>query len=179
METFEKIDFEKIEICDVLEILKKSKNYNLIKDLPLQFVYITDDSLQVGFLNKESNTFRIFYLKNKENSTNVVFSEEENQTLTNDSANELMIDNIDVSYQKVKKLLNEHLEKNFRKIRLLKIFYILQNDGNNTVWNISGLCTDFDILNVKICAKSGKILESSKEKMFYYNIEELKKQFKS
>lgn len=175
MENIEKLDFENIEIEEILNALKKSKNYKIVKDLPISFMYFTDDSLQVGFLSENLETLQIFYFKNKENHTQIVFSEEKNVTI-NEEKNEQKIDldNIKISYSKTKELFKEFLKKNYQKTKLLKIFYILQNSSQGIIWNITGLCADFDVLNVKICARTGNILEYSKEQMFYYNIQELK-----
>ncbi|MEM2031766.1 MAG: hypothetical protein QW210_00285 [Candidatus Woesearchaeota archaeon] len=175
MENIEKLDLENIEISNVLEALKKSKNYNIVKDLPISFIYFTDDSLQIAFLSENLETLKIFYLKNKENKTQIVFSEEENVTI-DEKRNEqkINLDEIKISYSKTKDLFNDFLKKNYSKTKLLKIFYILQNSNLGLIWNITGLCADFDVLNVKICAKTGNILEFSKEQMFYYDIQELK-----
>ncbi len=63
---------------------------------------------------------------------------------------------------------NKFIEKEFKGRKLLKKIIVLQFlDG--LIWNISLLCLDFNLINLKLDANNGKLLDKSETLMLQFN----------
>ena len=76
----------------------------------------------------------------------------------------------EVNLDKIKFTLdrvNDILDKEFKDLKVLKKIIILQ-DINTMLWNVSLLGIDFNLHNVKIDVKNGKILDKSATSMLQF-----------
>ena len=111
-----------------------------------------------------------FYLPKANKITTFIVGEnitvEEDQKIFEQSHKKLKKINLD----EVKFSLSDiykFIDKNFSDKKFLKIIIILQN-LKTLLWNLSLLGNDFNLINVKVDAKTGKVVEQSTTSMLQF-----------
>ena len=112
-----------------------------------------------------------YYLPKKNKITTFVVSDEitlsPDQKIfekTKGKLKEIKLDDIKFSLDDA----NKFIEKEFKGRKLLKKIIVLQFlDG--LIWNISLLCLDFNLINLKLDANNGKLLDKSETLMLQFN----------
>ena len=104
-----------------------------------------------------------FYDKKDDKVTSYIVSEkirvlEENSDMLkkNNNIKEININNLKINFKKVIKTVKEKIKS--RKEIVTKLVIILQED-KTTLWNISSFTNNFNLLNLRINSKTGRIIE--------------------
>jgi len=87
---------------------------------------------------------------------------------SDDSMNELNIENIDIGLEESLKLTSELKNKNYPQEKTSKIIIILQNINKKETWNITYLTSSFNVFNVNIDAQSGDVLKEKMENILNF-----------
>jgi len=137
----------------------KNKNKN---------AYLSSCVLMDGSRAKEIWAFD-FYLPNKNRITTFSIGEDiqiiEDQKIFGQKTkklNKIDVEEIKFDLNDVNKFINKEY-----KVKLMKKIIVLQN-LNRLLWNISLLGVDFNLVNIKLDAKTGKILEKSVVSMLQF-----------
>ena len=158
------------EIKEKISNIKKSPEYkkwiNNNKEAYLCSVFCLsqeEDNWQVDFYDTKTKLITNFFLQNNiilEN-TDKVFSK------TQEKINELNIDEVKVDLDKIMNLIDSLVKGKYKNETAYKKIVILQN-LTEILWNITIIMSSFNILNVKISAKDGKILEEHLSSVFNF-----------
>ena len=149
-----------LTIQESYQKLIKSKEFK--KNGSLCSLFFTSDiddieksSWQIDFYNKESDTITSYVVnKNIEvNQDSEIFKEEATKI------EDFKIEDVKIDFREALKTAEDLLKKN--KEEATKIIVMLQKQ-NNISWNISFITKIFNIINIRIDAVNGKILEEKK-----------------
>ena len=120
-----------------------------------------DDDWQIGFYNKKKDKITTFILENSGVSIRKdeeVFKKDETKVM------EVELNNVKLNFYETMEKANSFKKEKYPKEASIKIIAILQNTEKfGTVWNITFITESFNILNIKIAASNGKILEEKLE----------------
>ena len=109
---------------------------------------------QIDFFDKENNTMTSYLMESK-------IKIAKNLEIFKDEANEIkkinLID-LKINLEDAVKIANEYLERN--KEKAVKIIIIIQQTSE-LIWNISYVTDKFNLTNIKINAKNGKVMEQT------------------
>lgn len=107
---------------------------------------------QLDFYDKKNGKITSYIVSDK-----IKVLEENSEMLKeNDNVNEINMENVKVKFQKIMKTVKEKVRS--KKETVTKFVIILQED-KTTVWNISSFTDAFNLLNLRINAKTGRIIE--------------------
>lgn len=110
---------------------------------------IEESNWQIDFYNKESNTITSYLMGiNIEVVPNSEIFKEENTDIE-----DFKIEDVKISFKESLKVAKEHLKE-----EATKIIVILQKQ-KDIMWNISFVTKNFNLLNIKIDAINGKVIE--------------------
>lgn len=146
-----------LTIQESYQKLIKSKDFK--KKGSLCSLFFTSDiedieksSWQIDFYNKESDTITSYVINDKieVNQDLEIFKEKATKI------EDLKIEDIKIDFNEALEKAEESLKKNNEEAT--KIIVILQKQ-NKTSWNISFITKKFNMINIKIDAVNGKILE--------------------
>ncbi len=124
---------------------------------------------QLGFYNKKKDKITTFVIE--ENNIKIrpeeeIFKKEETKV------NEVHLDKVKLTFDDVIVKANKFQEKNFPKDKSIKTIAILQNLSNfGDIWNITYITEAFNMLNMKIDASTGKILQHNISSVFSFRKE--------
>ena len=112
---------------------------------------------QFDFYNKQLNKITSF----KINSTIEIFPEEDIFSDVKSTINELDLSDIKIEFSEI----SEKLKKRYKDI--VKEIVVLQN-SDALIWNISLLTSTMNLINAKVSASTGKILEEKSESVLKF-----------
>ena len=149
------------------ERIKTSKEFKqLNKNSYLSSCFLIDDKdafWQFDFYNPDQDNIMIFICKEK-----IEVKGPENVLKEKSSIVEkLDLTKIKINFDKAIKKISEFKAKKYKNINIDKTFVILQTIDKKILWNISYL-TQGKILNIRLDAISGKILEHRLEQMIKF-----------
>ncbi|MEM2115854.1 MAG: hypothetical protein QW524_02705 [Candidatus Woesearchaeota archaeon] len=172
MKKLEKLDFKEIDIFGLVELTKKIYTEYDFENMFLRNILISDSEAQVIFSDSKNNKNITFYFKNQLKQTVSVVSEEHWEITSNHAETEetdLILDDVVIGYEDALSLLDEFFLQNLKNHKRIKTIFILENNELGVIWNIIVLCANFDIYNLKYCAKTGKLLHVSQEPVFDFD----------
>lgn len=124
---------------------------------------------QLGFYNKKKDKITTFVI---EGSDIRIRHEEEIFKKEETKVNEIHLDKVKLTFDDVVAKANKFQEKNFPKDRSIKTIAILQNLSDfGDIWNITYITEAFNMLNMKIDASTGKILQHNLSSVFSFRKE--------
>ena len=110
-----------------------------------------------------------FYIPKKNRITTFIMDEDismnENQKIFEQKKKKLKEVNIDEIKFNLNKV-HDFIEKEY-KVKPMKVIIVLQN-LDKLLWNISLLGTDFNLVNMKLDAKTGKLIDKSTTSMLQF-----------
>ena len=111
-----------------------------------------------------------YYLPKKNRMTtflvdkNIKFTDNQKIFSTSGKIDEIKLDDIKFSFDKVVKLVKPtYQNKNFTKEII-----IIQSLDLKLLWNVSLVTNDFNLINIKVDAKNGKILEETSSSLLQF-----------
>jgi len=111
-----------------------------------------------------------YYLPKKNRMTtflvdkNIKFTDNQKIFSTSGKIDEIKLDDIKFSFDKVVKLVKpKYKNKNFTKEII-----IIQSLDLKLLWNVSLVTNDFNLINIKVDAKNGKILEETSSSLLQF-----------
>lgn len=122
-----------------------------------------EDDWQLDFYSPKSKLITNFSIKNE----NIVYSTDKVFSKTKQKINELKIENVKVDLDKVMDKINVLMSDKYKGETPQKQIFILQN-YKGLVWNITFIMTSFNILNVKINAVNGRIMDDKMSSVFSF-----------
>ncbi len=157
---------QELDVFKVFEFIKKSKHYeNLPEDAYLSFIYFADNDFQVGFYLPTENLHRVFYIKPNHKDSEIIVNDEENKK---EPPLKLDLDRIVITLHDAKTIADEIFASNYPHDKYYKQIFILQASDLGIVWNVIILTNKFEMINLKICAETGRLLKAKSEKVFDY-----------
>lgn len=157
-----------MEIKELLERVMNSKmykNFNSENKAYLCSFFKIDgekeqDEWQVDFYNPEKDKITSF--KEIGNQVSIIGKDSKIFKEKETKVNELRIDKVKLSPEEALNILESIRKKKYPEEEALRRILILQSTKEfKENWNITYLTTSFNILNVKINAKNGKVIEES------------------
>ena len=157
-----------MEIKELLERVMNSrlyKNFNNDDKAYLCSFFKIDgeeeqDEWQVDFYNPENDKITSF--KEIGNQIRIIGKDSKIFKEKEAKVNELRIDKVKIAPEDAIKAVDELKKKKYSGEEALRRIVILQSTKEfKENWNITYLTTSFNILNVKINAKNGKVIEES------------------
>ncbi len=145
------------------ERLTKSKVFNK-KGFLCSIFAMCDDKQdspewQIDFYSKKEDAITSYLMKQDikiiENSE--IFKKE------NVKIKKLNLEDVKISYEEIPKLTKKFLDKE----KLVKAIIILQQN-TAPLWNLSYITDSFNLINIKINAENGKILEQTKSSLLSF-----------
>ncbi len=88
-----------------------------------------------------------------------------------DPIKELNLENIDVDFEHALKIIDSLLTKKYPDEKASKVITVLQHMKEAEVWNITYITQRFNILNVRINAEDGQIIEEKLQPVFSFKKE--------
>ena len=115
------------------------------------------DEWQLGFYDNKKDKITTFVM----NGNNIKIRPEEDVFKKEDmNVNEVQVNKIKLTFDNAILKADEFQQKNFPKDKSIKTIAILQNiDKLGNIWNITYVTEAFNILNMRIDASTGRILE--------------------
>jgi hypothetical protein len=135
--------------------------------------------------NKDAYLCSVFLLKDEQNSSNwqfdyylpkknkmttfivdkkIKFTKDQKIFSNSDKIDEIKLEDVKFSFDDVVKLvMPKYKDKKF-----IKEIIIIQSLNSKLLWNISLVTTDFNLINVKIDALNGKILEETSSSLLQF-----------
>ena len=81
---------------------------------------------------------------------------------------ELNLKKVKIGFEKALKNIEEFMSKEYKEEKPAKTIVILQSQGNKIMWNISFLTTSSNVLNIRLDASTGKVLEDKLESILKF-----------
>lgn len=126
-------------------------------------VFFNDDIVQFDFYDPETDKMTSFRFED-----DVVFSEEsEVFRKEKKEIKELSLDLVKVSLDRVEELIEKLMDNDYKDEGIQKKLVIL-NMIDFPVWNVTYVTTKLNVLNVKVNAASGEIIEHKSESIFNF-----------
>ena len=152
----------------MLELLNKVKSSETFKnylkdhkDAYLCSIFMTDTQIQLSFYSKKTKLVSSFKLEN--NKVLLIGKDEKIFQKEKKDLEELHLDEIKVDLNKAKELVNDILKEKYPNETPTKDIIILQIINSKIVWNITKITSTFNIINIKLDAFTGEILEEKIE----------------
>ena len=151
-----------MKLNEIMASLEKSEQFNEWRNANNDFYlchvfFMTGHSYQVGFFNPENDMMVTFDVDNDK----VAKSPESEVFKEADKVKELLLDNVDIDIDKAMEIAESVREKQYKGEIRNKHILILQNIKQGQLYNITFLTDSFKTLNIKIDAKTGKVLSHS------------------
>jgi len=155
------------------QIFNKFKNNNKNAYFSYAFKLLGEkdfDGWQFGFYTKENDKVTTFAVNEEKIEIN---QEEEVFKKPSMSVNEINLDKIKLSLEKILEKVEAFRKKTYPKELQEKIIIILQNlDDFGNIWNITYITKAFNTLNIKSSAENGKILQHKLSSIFDFKKED-------
>ena len=152
----------------MLELLKKVESSNEFKDYKkdhqnayLCSIFLTETQLQFSFYSKKTKLVTSFKLEG--DKVTLVGKDEKIFQKEKKDLQELNLNEIKVDLNKAKELTNNFIKEKYPHETPNKEIIILQVINNKIVWNITKITSTFNIINIKLDASSGNIIEDKIE----------------
>ena len=119
-----------------------------------------DDEWQLGYYNKQNDSLTTFVLNGKITirEGEEVFKKPDMDIL------EIKLDDFKMTLDEIMKKANSHIKSKYPNEKSIKIIAVLQNLSDlGLVWNMTFITETFNVLNMKINASNGKILQEKLE----------------
>lgn len=143
------------KLKDSLNKLKDSKEFKeKPEDAYLCACFIMDDAWQIDYYSKAKDEIFTFVMgKDITVKKDKVFKGDY-------EISELKLGNLK-EYEDIKKEADKLIEEKYDKDKINRSIIILQNYKGKAIWNITFLTSDMKIINIKINAENGRILDDS------------------
>lgn len=115
---------------------------------------LSNSQWQIDFYNEENSKITTYLMQEEIEVTDNadIFKEEKTEM------KEITIENINIDADKAISIAKYHLEKNNEEA--VKVIIILQQE-DIPIWNISYMTKKFNLLNMKISAEDGKLIQET------------------
>jgi len=127
------------------------------------------ENWQLDFYNPEKDKITSFKL----NGCIEVLEEEGIFKKPKEKVNELKLNKVKIDFDKAIEIFEDFKSKKYPSEDPEKKIVILQN-LKNTVWNITYICTSFNILNIKINAITGSVEQDTITSIFNFKVKDKK-----
>jgi len=144
-----------------LKLIKESKLFK--PDLYLCSIFIFNNKTQFDFYSKKSKLVTSFIVE--DNEVNILNKEEKIFQKEKKDLEELRLEKVKIDLEKALERVGNSVKKH--KETTTKQIIILQQN-KFPLWNISSITSSFNIINIKINAETGKILEEIKESILNF-----------
>ena len=164
---------------EALVNLRKSREYKIFKEknkeayLTAGFIVIEkgkQEPWQIDFYDQKKDNITSFNLKEKiEEKTDKVFRKGD------EKVDKLKEQDVKITLKEALKKVDELKEREYKEGKCEKTIAIIQSINKKTLWNITEITNNFNILNIKITAKDGKVIHHACEPVFKFKTPEKKK----
>lgn len=148
-------------MLELLEKIKSSEEFKkYLKEHPKAYlcsIFITDDKPQFSFYSKKTKLVTSFKIEN--NKVTLIGKDEKIFQKEKKDLPELHLDEIKINLNKAKELADNLQKEKYPHETTNKEIIILQHIQDKPVWNITRITSTFNIINIKLDAISGKIIE--------------------
>jgi len=127
---------------------KGNPNFKLVHFFTM-FEKNEDPEWQVGYYNKETKKMVVFFLRDP-----IAHSDESDVLQTEQGVSFLTLDGVKVSFEESLNLSEDLCQKKYSTELLYKNIILLQNLGEEVIWNITFVTKSFNTINVLLPACS-------------------------
>jgi len=152
----------------MLELLEKVKSSKEFKDYQKEHpdsylcsIFMTEQQTQLSFYDKKTKLVTSF--KIEEDKVILIGKDEKIFQKEKKDLEELHLEDIAVDLNKAKELIDDILKEKYPNETPTKDIIILQVINSKIVWNITKITSTFNIINIRLDAFSGDILEDKIE----------------
>lgn len=161
---------KKMKIKDKIKKLEKSQKFlKWKKDNPDSYLVHVfamlgdgDDKWQIGYYDKKRDKITSFVIGEKTEiiPESDIFKKEKTKI------SKLNIGKVKVDFSKANELTNSFQREKYPNETPIKKIFVLQNVENNQLWNITFVSKQFNTLNMKLDAETGKIRKQELVSLF-------------
>ena len=160
------------EAINFLENNSKFKEWiKFHKDDYLSYAFKTfmdenEKQWQLGYYSKTDDTLTTFTIDGE----NVFIREGEEVFKKEETAvKSLNLDELNMTIEKTMDIANKHKDEKYSHETVIKIMAIIQNLPDlGQIWNLTFITQSFNVLNIKIDANDGKILQEKLESIISF-----------
>jgi hypothetical protein len=153
----------KIEESEIFQNWKNENNYlvHIFKMLD----EANKDEFQVGYFNKENKMVTTF-VYNKINGEITQNPESETFRKEEKDIEQLNLSNVKLDFAVIMHKIENLRSKKYSQHPVDKSFYILQMLNNKTIWNFTIITKTLSIINIKINAEDGSVIDDNLTSVF-------------
>ena len=147
----------------MLELIEKVKSSEEFKNKKayLCSVFIMNDQVQFSFYDKETKLVTSFRVEN--NKVSIIGKDEKIFQKESKDLEELKLNEIKIDLNKAKEIANNLVKEKYHNETINKEIIILQVINKKIIWNITKISATFNIINIRLNAISGEIIEDKME----------------
>lgn len=152
-------------MLELLNKVKDSKEFkDYLEDHPNAYlcsIFLTEAETQLSFYSKKTKLVTSF--KVEVDKITVVGKDEKVLQKEKKDLEELHLEDLTIDLDKARGLISDLLKEKYPNETPTKEIIILQVIEGKTVWNITKITSTFNIINIKLDAFSGELLEEKME----------------
>lgn len=168
-----KQDFDKLQETKEFKDYKKEnpRAYFSTAFLMIESLNVSDVNWQIDYYDPETHKASTFAF----NSNNVEFKTgEELLQKKKEDIDEIKLDDIKINFDKIIEIIHKFRERKYKEEKAQKIIVILQKFKNTFIWNITYITANLNLLNFKVNAVNGKIIENKLQPLIKFDSKVLK-----
>ncbi len=119
------------------------------------------DTWQIGFYSQEKERMVTFVIT----PTTVQHTEEQEVLKKEGTIEQLKPEEVKLTVEEALKTAKKCYEENYKAEKTIKQFFIIQNTEGHTMFNITYFTQSLKTINIKIDAKTGKIIKHSMQSL--------------
>lgn len=163
-----KEDFKKLQGTKEFKSFKKEnpKAYFSSAFLMIESLDVKDIKWQIDYYDSELQKASTFIVNG-----DVVESKigEEILQKKKEDIDELKLEDVKIGFDKAVEVIHKFRKKKYPEEKAQKIIIVLQNLGKSLVWNITYITVNLNLINFKINAVNGKVIESRMEPLIRFS----------
>ena len=128
------------------------------------------DEVQVGYYNKENKMITTFVYNEK---TKEIKQNPESETFRKSETHidELNLEDVKIDFVVIMNKIEQIRTSKYSEHLPSKSFFILQKIDNQTLWNFTIIAKTLNIVNIKIDANNGNIIEDKLTSVFDFKVD--------
>ncbi|MFT4304561.1 MAG: hypothetical protein ACMXX8_00580 [Candidatus Woesearchaeota archaeon] len=128
------------------------------------------NEIQVGYYNKENKMITTFVFNEKtreinQNPESEAYREKETHI------EKLNLDDVKIDFVVLMNKIENLRKSKYKEHLPNKSFFILQNINNETIWNFTIIAKTLNIVNIKINANNGNVIEDKLTSIFDFKVD--------
>lgn len=149
-----------LELLDKVRDSEEFKKYQEEnKEAYLCSIFLTDTQIQLSFYSRETKLVTSF--KIEEDKVTLIGKDEKVFQKEKKELEELNLHELTIDLNNAKELSNNLIKEKYPNGTVNKEIIILQIIDHKTIWNFTKITSTFNIINIKLDATTGNIIEDS------------------